>query len=275
MVHYRNTLPSETRTFYQTVMKSLTEARLPFLLGGAYALAHYTGIRRHTKDLDLFVRPEDSSRILKHFADLGCTTKLLFPHWLGKIYHGDAFADVIFSSGNGLVDVDDEWFAHAVEGTALDMPVRICPIEEMIWSKAFVMERERYDGADIAHLMRAQADAIDWQRLKLRFGDNWRLLLSYLVLFGFIYPDEAHRVPADLQEELCRRLRSEQAEPREPGHLCRGTLLSREQFLIDIQQWDYQDARLPPHGKMSPEARARWTEAIYEEEPTLTLAPTL
>ena len=29
---------------------------MPFLVGGAYAFARYTGIERHTKDFDVFVR---------------------------------------------------------------------------------------------------------------------------------------------------------------------------------------------------------------------------
>src|SRR6266853_3685632 len=62
-------------------------------------------------------------------------------------------------------------------------------------SKAFVMERERYDGADIAHLLHARAEALDWGRLARRFGRHWRVLLSHLILFGFIYPSERTRIP--------------------------------------------------------------------------------
>jgi hypothetical protein len=38
----------------------------------------------------------------------------------------------------------------------------------MIWSKAFVMERECDDGADIARVPRARGDRLDWQRLLIR-----------------------------------------------------------------------------------------------------------
>ena len=38
------------------------------------------------------------------------------------------------------------------------MPGPLIPAEEMIWSKAFIMERERYDGADVAHILRACAE---------------------------------------------------------------------------------------------------------------------
>ena len=42
----------------------LEEAGVPFLVGGAYAYAHYTGVYRDTKDLDLFLRPVDTGRAM-------------------------------------------------------------------------------------------------------------------------------------------------------------------------------------------------------------------
>jgi hypothetical protein len=51
--------------------------------------------------------------------------------------------------------------------------------------------------------------------------------------------------------------------------LCRGTMLSRAQYLTDLQEWDYEDARLPPYGKMSPEHLAIWTDAIGIDNPSL------
>jgi hypothetical protein len=63
-----------------------------------------------------------------------------------------------------------KWFRHARSDQVLDVPVLIAPPEESIWSKAFIMERERYDGAEVAHLLRACAGRMDWQRLLQRFG---------------------------------------------------------------------------------------------------------
>ncbi len=56
-------LDPRTSRFYVNALAVLAEAKVPYLLGGAYALAHYTGIARHTKDLDLFVRPADAPRL--------------------------------------------------------------------------------------------------------------------------------------------------------------------------------------------------------------------
>src|SRR5215203_3703283 len=188
-------LSAETAAFYRRMMHSLIDGGLPFLVGGAYALARYTGIERHTKDFDVFVRPEDAERALALLGEIGCATELTFPHWLGKAWCSDDFIDVIFSSGNGIADVDDDWFRYAVDEIVLGVPVRLIPPEEMLWSKAFVMERERFDGADINHLLRAMAADLDWPRLLERFGEHWPILLRHLVLFAYVYPGEASNVP--------------------------------------------------------------------------------
>jgi hypothetical protein len=235
-----------------------------FLVGGAFALERYTGIARDTKDFDVFVRPRDRDHTFAVLREAGYQTELTFPHWLGKAFCADNFIDVIFNSGNGVAVVDDEWFVHAGAGEVLGLPVRLCPPEEMIWSKAFVMERERYDGADIAHILRALAERLDWSRLLRRFGTHWPVLLAHLVLFSFIYPGERDRVPAWVMTELLGRAGGEVGKVPNPTRLCRGTLLSRAQYLIDIECWGYVDARLPPTGTMKPADTAHWTAAIEE-----------
>jgi hypothetical protein len=140
----------------------------------------------------------------------------------------------------------------------------LIPAEEMIWSKAFVQERERYDGADVMHLLHCRADKLDWKRLLRRFGPDWRVLLSYLVLYGFVYPARRDAIPERVVDALAARLRRETAtEPaREP--VCRGTLLSRAQYRVDVNGWGYKDARLDPRVAMSEEDIAHWTRAIDE-----------
>ena len=51
------------RGFYQRVLRALTRHDVPCLIGGTYALEAYTGIRRATKDLDLFILEDDWSRV--------------------------------------------------------------------------------------------------------------------------------------------------------------------------------------------------------------------
>jgi len=205
-------------SFYADALSLLDGDGIPYLVGGAYAFASYSRISRETKDFDIFLVPDDLPRALAVFERSGCRTELPFPHWLGKVHSGDHFMDLIFSSGNGVARVDESWFEHAVDADVLGRPMRLCPPEEMIWSKAYVQERERYDGADVMHLIRALGPTLDWGRLIVRFGDHWRLLLSTVVLFGFVYPDQRQQIPSWVQSELLLRLddAAEAAERRDP-----------------------------------------------------------
>jgi hypothetical protein len=259
-------LGESTRDFYRGMMQALADAGAPFLVGGAYALARYTGVERYTKDFDIFVHRRDLERVEAVLAAAGCTIDRFSPHWLSKAIAGDDFIDIIFSSGNGVAVVDDLWFEHGADGTVLDMPVRLCPAPEMIWSKAMIMERERFDGADVAHLIHEQAHRLDWQRLLDRFGDHWRVLLAHLVLFGFIYPQRRASVPDWLMADLARRLRLEQRQPPPREAVCRGSLLSRNQYAIDIERWGYRDSRLPPGGNMSQREIDLWEERRREDQ---------
>jgi Aminoglycoside-2''-adenylyltransferase len=258
--HEPDVLSPETADYYRSVIKTLNRSGIPYLIGGAYAFAYYTGIARHTKDIDIFVRAEDAESTLGALATAGCETEMTFPHWLGKAFRGDDFCDVIFSSGNGVARVDDLWFTHAVSAHVFGESVRLIPAEEMIWSKGYILERERFDGADICHVLLARGDRLDWERLLMRFDGHWRVLLSHLVLFGFVYPGEHTEVPNWVMEELLHRVTEEVASPEPNERLCQGTLLSREQYLKDIREWGYRDVRLA-EGTMSKRAVRHWTAA--------------
>ena len=253
-------LPDEARAFYRHAMTVLGDAGVRFLVGGAYAFERYTGIARHTKDFDLFVHPSDYDAACRALTEAGYRTELVFPHWLGKAYHDEYFVDLIFGSGNGVALVDAEWFKHAVDDEVLGMPAKLCPPEETIWSKAFIQERERFDGADVAHILRACAATLDWDRLLRRFDDKWRVLLSHLVLFGFTYPGERTAIPPRVMQELMRRLEDELSVP-DPRRVCQGAILSRTQYLTDLERWGYEDPRICPAGNMTREETACWTDA--------------
>jgi nucleotidyltransferase DUF2204 len=262
---YQSTLSHparDTNAFYRRTLHVLSDAQVPFLVGGSHALLNYTGIVRETKDFDLFLRRSDIDAGLAALDEAGYDTEITFRHWLAKARDGNDVVDLVFNSGNGVCSVDDEWFTHALEADVLGMPVKIAPVEELLWQKAFVMERERYDGADVAHIIRSCAETLDWDRIVRRFGEYWQLLLSYVVLFGFIYPSERHRIPPEVLTTLSQRLAQDTAAPPSEDRVCRGTLLSRAQYLLDIGRYGYEDARLAPRGRMSPEDAVYWTWAI-------------
>jgi hypothetical protein len=248
--------------FFARSLVRLTRAGVEFLVGGAYALNCHAGVERHTQDFDVFVRGRDVEAALAALAPICDRTELTFPHWLAKAYSGEAYVDVIFNSGNGVCTVDEEWFEHAIDSTVFGQAVRLVPVEEMIWQKAFIMERERFDGADVVHMLRASGHQLDWPRLLRRFRPHWRVLLAHLLLFGFAYPDRREVVPAWVADLLADRIRRERGPTPDGQRLCHGTLLSREQYLCALEQWGYEDARLLPPAQMSEEEIAEWTAAI-------------
>jgi hypothetical protein len=255
----------DTAELYRAALEMLNRSGVPYMVGGTYAFQYYAGISRTTKDFDIFVRPRDVQRVLDVLQRAGFRTEITFSHWLAKAHHADKFMDVIYSSGNGVAEVDDEWFAHAVDEEVLGVPVKLCPAEEMVWSKGMIMERERYDGADVAHLFRHCSGLLNWERMVRRFGSNWRILLSHLILFGFIYPGERALIPSAVMKELVNRLLAELDVPTRDSKVCQGTLLSRAQYLVDVDEWGYEDARQTPRGAMTEEQIAVWTAAINND----------
>ena len=141
---------------YHHAVRGLVEARVPFLVGGAFALSHYTPIVRETKDLDLFVRPRDVELALAALQDVGFRTALPFPHWLGKAYWGRDLRRRHLQLGKRRGPWSTTSGSTTLgEADVLGLPLLLLPpAEEMIRVEGVVCERERFDGADVLHLLR-------------------------------------------------------------------------------------------------------------------------
>lgn len=228
---------------YVSALNLLNGSGVPYLVGGAYAMRDYAGIFRETKDLDVFCRPRDYPRLLAVLSEAGYRTEITYPHWIAKAFRGDYLVDVIFCSGNGLCEVDDVWFEHAPAVELLGCRVPLVPAEELLWSKMFVQYRERYDGADIAHVIRKQGPRLDWRRLLARVDEHWEVLYGQILNFRYVYPSERDTVPSWLMEELAARVRRQVDAPPPLRRICRGTLLAGPHYDVDILEWEYQDPR--------------------------------
>jgi hypothetical protein len=223
-------------------LRAFAASDVPVLVAGAYAFFEYTGIFRDTKDLDLFLRERDLEDAFRVLEGAGFRTEVEDASWIGKGYRGEWFVDLIFSSGNGVAVVDDLWFEHARPGRVMGVDVLLAPPEEIIWSKGFVLERERYDGADVNHLIRAMGEELDWDRVLFRFERYWEVLLSHLALYRFAYPGERSKVPDRVMEALLGRA-AEELGTDHPRALCRGNLISRVQYRHDLVHLGYEDGR--------------------------------
>jgi hypothetical protein len=236
-------LAPEHEAAYTHAMSVLNKAGIPYLVSGALAFYSYTGIWRNTKDLDLFLKPEDRDRALLALADAGYPVEVLVQSWLAKAHAGDAVIDLITGSGNVLIPIDDSWFDDAVHANVLGIPSLIVSVTDLIWIKAYVAGRERFDGADIAHMIRRADSSINWQELLNRFGPHWDLLLVYLHYYRFVYPEAKQNIPNWVMETLANRTLADLREPEKPAEPFRGTLLDRFSYLVDITRWGEPDVR--------------------------------
>src|SRR5437667_7076874 len=141
---------------------ALQDADVPFLIGGAYVVEVYAGVSRQTKDFDLYLRPQHVDLALDALKRAGYKTKKTFPHWLAKAGRDRDYVELIFRAGNGLCEVDDSWFERARGHEFLGLSVKLCAPEEMSWMKAYIIERERFDGPYIAHILHSCAETLDW-----------------------------------------------------------------------------------------------------------------
>jgi hypothetical protein len=227
--------------FYAEAVQELSKLGLPFLLAGTYAFSAYTGITRATKDLDILCKPSDYPRILDRFKTLGYAIEIEDERWLAKIFRGEYFFDVIFASLHGVMPVSDQWFEHALRVEVFGTPVHVIAPTELIWSKAFVQLRHRYDGADIVHLILKQHDRIDWRRLLGYMDLHWEVLLVHVLNFRWAYPSEREQVPRWLMDELLGRLEQQLDLPPPRVKICHGRMLSPIDYEWAIKEWGFTD----------------------------------
>ena len=232
---------NKAEEFYAEVLKILKRTRIPFLVGGTFAVNAYIGSDRPTKDLDIFCKASDYPRILAVMKGKGYKTGVEDERWIAKILKGKHYLDVVFNAGNAVTPITDEWFRLSRPARILGLNVKLLPPTELIVSKVFVQDRYKYDGCDIAHIVLVMHRSINWKRLLRYLDQYWEVLLIHLLNFRFMYPAERRRVPLWLFKELLTRLERQIDLPVSYTRVCRGRLFSRSDYAIDITQWGFAD----------------------------------
>lgn len=226
--------------FYRRSIELMNQNHVQYLVGGAFAFKEYTGIFRYTKDLDIFCRPDEYEKILKLFSAKGYAFEVTDVRWIAKVFHGDQFLDLIFNSPNNICPVEDSWFEWSLQGELFGQPVRFVAPEEMIWSKMFVQDRERFDGSDVNHIILKQGKNIDWHRLNRRMSQHWQILLAHVASFQYVYPSRRDAIPEWLVKELGLKMIDQYQLPATIDLVCRGPYLDNKQYEVDIKEWGYK-----------------------------------
>jgi hypothetical protein len=232
--------PPDARSCYQDALHALLEPGISFVVGGAFAVHTHTGIWRTTKDLDLLLTTPHVPEALARLKARGFDTYIKDPVWLAKASRGEYFVDLITGVGNGSLSVDPTWIERGVPEVVLGLPCRVLAVEELLVSKICVAYRERFDGADVVHLIRSCGKTLDWTRLLELTGEHWELLFWSLVLFAYVYPAHTDDVPDSVWNELTASFTHQIKSPSKDAPF-RGSLVDPRMFAIDVNEWGERD----------------------------------
>ena len=236
---------------FREVLSLLNDNNVPYVVSGAFALREHTGICRDTKDLDVFLPAEAVGGAMRVLQQHGFDCEVTDPVWLAKAHRGDFFVDLITGMSTGTIVVDQSWIDRGSPSELFGVPVKVLGPEELIASKLFVTRRERFDGADIAHVIYGTQGKLDWERLHQLTGEHWQLLFWALVLYQYAYPAHTDYVPKRVWYDMLSRFRNEIEHPDAKAEF-RGSLIDPRMFAIDVDEWGmanlhhrYRDAREP------------------------------
>jgi hypothetical protein len=225
---------------FRDALNVMNASKIPYAVSGAFALHEHTGIWRNTKDLDLFLATEHLLPALEQLKQNGFDTEVRDPIWLGKAWRDGYFIDLITGMSNAIIQVDPSWIDRTITADVLGIEAPVLAAEELVASKIFVTRRERFDGADVAHLIYATRDALDWERIFELVGEHWEILLWSLIFYRYVYPRHANEVPRRVWHQLLEKFENALTNPDLAAPF-RGSLIDENMFAIDVQEWGLEN----------------------------------
>jgi Nucleotidyl transferase of unknown function (DUF2204) len=257
--------PADQKTLFQEVLIAFNEHHVPYAVSGAFALHQHTGISRFTKDLDLFLTRDDVQSALDLLRQHNYECEVCDPVWLSKAHRDEFFVDLITGMSNGAISVDRSWIERAQPAMVLGVDTRVLAPEELIASKLFVTRRERFDGADIAHVIYGTKGKLDWKRILDIVGEHWEIFLWALILFRYVYPAHTDYVPFELWQDLLTRYMN-LVSKKDPNARFRGSLIDENMFAIDVKEWGLDDVLSEYRARYAPKNMEVSTAELRKEE---------
>lgn len=187
--------PVDEATFFSVlgdVERILQDAEIGYALCGGVASAAL-GRARWTKDIDIFVKPDDGLRVLDVLGEAGFETHVTNPHWLYKAMRDGVLVDVLFrTKGDLFYDEDMAERSRTVEFRG--RPILVIGPEDLVVVKAVVHDEESprhwFDALGVL-----AAQEMDWEYLlkRARLGGPRRVLslLIYAQSIDVPVPDSA------------------------------------------------------------------------------------
>ena len=191
---------------YIVAMEALRRANVRFMLGGGFAQGSFSGRWRHTKDIDFYILPSDrhaaiaaltSERFVDYYATLPYDRE-----WIYRSTREGVLVDIIWSMANRRAQVDESWIERGTPIQVRDQRMLLMGIEEFIWCKLYIVQRDRCDWIDVMNLLYTNSARIDWKHLIHRLGGDAPLLQAVLTLFGWVHPERALLIPQAIRSQL-------------------------------------------------------------------------
>lgn len=200
------TIPEDDWIVYKQVISAAHARRLPFAVGGAFAIATYTGHLRNTKDLDLYTTPTHREAMIDILTGAGLADyygqRAYDRSWIYRGIRDGVIVDAIWSMANRRSLVDDDWIRRGPEIRLRGETLRVLPPEELIWAKLYVIQRDRCDWTDILNILYCTAAKLDWKYLLARVSDDRPLLAGVMSVFAWTFPGRVDDLPSWLWESL-------------------------------------------------------------------------
>jgi hypothetical protein len=193
--------------FHRKVVESLRRREIRFTVGGGFAFSAYSGRWRNTKDLDLFILPSDRESAILTVTDAGFSDyfeQLPYdPAWIYRGYREGHIVDLIWAMANHSTFVDENWLGSSRSIMVHGLELPLVPVEELIYSKLYVLQRERCDWPDLFNIIYRQSERLDWERLINCVGNDAPLLGAVMRVFAWLCPEPAAALPRWIWERLC------------------------------------------------------------------------
>lgn len=226
-------IPEPEWDLYEAVIDEATARCIPFALGGAFALAAYTGAWRDTKDLDLYVLPQNREKMIDVLSANGLTdyfqVKPYDRWWIYRGHRGESIVDIIWAMANHRAEIDDLWMS----GPCVELRgrwLRVLPAEAMLWDKLYIQQRDRCDWPDVLNLLFSVGPDVNWKYLLQRIGEDRPLMAAALTVFRWLAPGRAQELPAWIWESL-------QLPPVESSLEHAPEIDGRRVSLLDTRPW--------------------------------------
>jgi len=179
------------------------------MLGGGFALATLTGHWRNTKDMDLYIHPDENQRAIEALEGAGFSDYFnQQPYdrkWSRRNIKSDVIVDLLWGMGNYRADVTDVWFERAPSVTIRDQKLLVIPAEELIWCKVYIIHRDRCDWTDLFNLVYVRGPELDWEHLLDILQEDAPLLSGLLAVYAWLYPRGINELPKWIWSHLALR----------------------------------------------------------------------